>query len=74
LDNETVGKLTIYHGADGKASLIQLPWNQTLSKYEYEQDKNDNDSPGFGLQIVTLSFIAIIFSLYFSTKKRRRKN
>jgi hypothetical protein len=60
-DNLTGSDLRIYHGADGKASYLKLPWNQTLSKFEYENEKNDdNDVPGFELALFAFAFIVII--------------
>jgi hypothetical protein len=49
-------------GANGKTSNIRLPWNQTLSKYESQQNKDDDDNGSicmfsfiFGLIILVLA-------------------
>ena len=60
-DNITGSKVTLYCGAEDRVSNIKIPYSQTLSAYNYEQEKdNDMDStPGF----TGLSFLFAIVLL-----------
>ncbi len=69
IDNESVTKLQIYHGANGKASYIKLPWNQTLSREEYESEKDKNDTPGFEAGIAFIGIIILVIILIFLNRK-----
>ena len=51
--------LDIYTGAKGKISYVKIPYDQTLSSYEHENEEN-NATPGFLGGCVILALMVVI--------------
>jgi hypothetical protein len=63
----------LYTGADGKASYIKIPYDQTLSAYKHKKDNEDDGSiPGFNTPTVIIALLAtltlIVYFRYFQKK------
>ena len=78
-DNETASKLDVYAGAENKTSQITIPYDKTLSAYEYEQEKKKEEenksTPGFGLDqgVIALGVLLIIFYIKASARRKFSK-
>ncbi len=75
-DNPTPSSsVDIYCGAWGKTSYIKLPYNQTLSAYEFEKEKNEKTqpTPGFLVELFFAALIATmaIYTLFQKSQKKR---
>lgn len=65
----------IFCGAWDKISFIQLPYDQTLSAYKHDQDKDNDDNglPGFDGGILIITLVGLV-TLYFVFRYPRNRN
>jgi len=70
-DNATDSKLHIYHGAENRVSFITIPYNETQSSHEYEQEKDEEPTPGFiGTNFIIILLVVCII-LYIQKQSRK---
>jgi hypothetical protein len=71
-DSLSNASLEIFCGAEEKISFIKIPYDQTLSFYEFEQEENKDDqaTPDFTLGQVVISIGLIIVVLYLKGNSR----
>jgi hypothetical protein len=62
-------KIDIYTGADGKASFIKVPYDNTLSASAKNDDNGGDSTPGFTLE--SLLLILVIFFIFRHSRLKK---